>query len=81
MAQIFVSTVYRVNASDLVTPELQGFNPTNVKFRPVIGIVTAGPNSQRVYGIIQEKQTGLVVDQTQFYVIETVQQLQTLANA
>lgn len=83
MAQIFVSTVYQINASSLNTPISIGFNPTNVKLRaiPSATIFTAGPNNTRCYGIIEELPRGLRVDGVQHYVIETVAQLQTLANA
>lgn len=81
MAQIFVANVYRINDADLTTTELMGFNPTNVQLRPVVGNVVAGPNSIRMYGKIQSLPRGLVVDNTQYWVIETVLALQTLANA
>lgn len=79
MANMVTVSVYRINYNDLRTSELTSFNVTNVKFRPVSGIVTAGPNNTRVYGIVQEMPRGLVVDGVQNYVIETVQQLATLA--
>lgn len=79
MANMVTVSVYKINYNDLHTSELTSFNVTNVKFRPVNGIVTAGPNNTRVYGIVQEIQSGLVVDQPQNYVIETVQQLAALA--
>jgi hypothetical protein len=79
MAQIFKATVYRINDSDLKTPELMGFSPLNVKLRPTPSATRAGLVD--LYGIIQEKPTGLNVNADQFYVIETVTALQTLANA
>lgn len=79
MANMVTVSVYRINYSDLPASELTSFSVTNVKFRPVKGILTAGPNNTRVYGIVQEKPSGLVVDSVQNYVIETVQQLATLA--
>lgn len=83
MAQIFVSTVYQINSESFNTPISMGFSPTNVKLRaiPSTTVFTAGPNNTRCYGIIETVPTGLRVDGVQHYVIETVAQLQALANA
>ena len=56
-----------------------GFAPSNVKFRPAPANTQAGITD--LYGIIQERPSGLNVHADQFYVIETVTALQTLANA
>jgi hypothetical protein len=81
MAQIFTATVYQINENQpLSTPELQGFSPTNVKFRPApAGSVSYAGVS--LYGIVEELPRGLNVNSVQFYVIETVAQLATKANA
>lgn len=83
MAQIFLVNIYRINDLDQTVPQPTGFNPTQVKLRPITSTtpVTAGPNNVRMYSIIQEKPTGLVVNNINNYAAETVQQLQTLANA
>ena len=81
MAQIFTATVYQINENQpLSTPELQGFSTTNVKFRPA----PAGSVSYEglaLYGIVEELPRGLNVNSVQFYVVETVAQLATKANA
>lgn len=81
MAQIFTATVYQINDNQpFGTPELQGFSPTNVKFRPAAaGSVSAA--GVPLYGIVQELPRGLEVNSTNFYVVETVAQLATKANA
>jgi hypothetical protein len=81
MAQIFTATVYQINDNQpLGIPELQGFSPTNVKFRPAAaGTVSAAGVS--LYGIVQELPRGLNVNGVNFYVVETVAQLASKANA
>lgn len=79
MAQFIGATVYRINGNDLVNSVYMGFNPTNVKLRAVYGVITAGNANTRVYGIIESIPTGLVVNGTQHYVVETVQTLITAA--
>ena len=81
MANFIGATVYRINSADLNTPVYMGYNPTNVTLRAVksTDVVLAGPGNTRGYGIIQQNPTGLVVDQTQYFVIETVQALITAA--
>jgi hypothetical protein len=81
MAQIFTATVYQINENQpLSTTELQGFSPTNVKFRPApAGSVSAAGVS--LYGIVQELPRGLNVNSVNYYVVETVAQLATKANA
>jgi len=81
MAQIFAVNVYAINYNaPLKTPQFQGFNPTNVKFRPASsGTVSA--SGQILYGIVEELPRGLNVDSVQFAVVETVAQLVALANA
>lgn len=81
MAQIFTANVYQINENNpLSVPELQGFSPANVKFRPAAaGSVSAA--GVPLYGIVQELPRGLEVNSTNFYVVETVAQLATKANA
>ena len=81
MAQIFAVNVYSINYNaPLKNPQFQGFNPTNVKFRPAAaGTVSA--SGQILYGIVEQLPRGLVVDSTQYSVVETVAQLVALANA
>lgn len=79
MAQIFVVNAYSLNGNQWKRPELMGFNPTTVRFRTVYGVRTEA--GSRVYGVVEQLPTGLVVDKDQFYVVETVAQLAALANA
>jgi hypothetical protein len=79
MAAIFKATVYRINDTDLKTPELIGFAPSNVKLRPAPANTVAG--STTLLSIIQERPSGLSVHSDQFYVAENVTALQALANA
>ncbi len=83
MAQIFLVNIYRINDVDTSVPQPTGFNPANVKLRPITSTtpVVAGPNSIRMYSIIEEHPTGLRVNSVNNFAAETVAQLQTLANA
>lgn len=79
MAQIFQVNVYSLNNNQWLRPQQWAFNPTTVRFRSVYGIITQA--GTRMYGIIEQLPSGLVVDKQEFYVVETVAQLATLANA
>ena len=77
--------VYQINDNALLTTvDKQSFNVTNVKFRtaPVLASgaaffqTAAGTN---LYGIVQELPRGLQTGNTNYYVVETVAQLATLA--
>jgi hypothetical protein len=87
MAQIFTANVYQINDNQpLSTPQLQGFSPANVKFRPTPLNTDGSSTVQSVtgvnlYGIVQELPTGLNVNGVNFYVVETVTQLAAKANA
>ena len=81
MAQIFVVNTYSLGGNQWSTPQRRGFNPTRVSFRNVYGdFVSAG---SRCYGIIREGPNGLEtagVGTNEWYTVETVDQLATLAN-
>ena len=87
MAQIFTANVYQINDNQpLKTLELQGFSPTNVKFRPAPlnsdgSAVYLSSTGVSLYGIVQELPRGLNVNGVNFYVVETVAQLAAKANA
>ena len=85
MANMVTVNVYQINDNALLsTPDKQSFNVTNVKFRtaPVLSSgaavyqTAAGTN---LYGIVQELPRGLQTGSTNYYVVETVAQLATLA--
>lgn len=79
MANVFSVNVYGLNNQMFKTaPQKFGFPVQSSVFREVEGVVTA-TNGTRLYGIIQPLPTGLNVSQPQFYVVETVAQLVTLA--
>lgn len=82
MAQIFVVNVYSLDGNQWRTPAPRGFNPTRVSLRSVYGdFVSAG---SRCYGIVREGPDGLEtggLGVSEWYTVETVAQLQTLANA
>lgn len=82
---MFAVNVYQINDNALLkTVDKQGFNASNVKFRtaPVTSTgaavyqTAAGVN---LYGIVQELPRGLNVNSVNYYVVETVTQLVTLA--
>lgn len=80
MAQVFSANVYKINGSD-VTVERFGFPAGSVLLRqaPANTRTQAGVN---LYGIIQLKRGGLeVLNQDQYYTVETVSALAALANA
>ena len=83
MANIFSVNVYQINSGSQGNIVKYGFSPSNVQLKdiPSTQTVTAGPSGTRVYGIIQAQPHGLQIDPTNYYVVETVAQLQTLANA
>ena len=79
MANIISVNVYGLNNQMFKTaPQRFGFPVQNSVFREVEGVVTA-TNGTRLYGIVQVLPTGLNIEQPQFYVVETVAQLATLA--
>lgn len=79
MANVFSVNVYGLNNQMFKdAPKKFGFPVQSSVFREVEGVVTAF-NGTRLYGIIQPLPTGLNVSQPQFYVVETVAQLVTLA--
>jgi len=79
MAQIFSVNVYQINDSALSSPESRGFSPANVRFRPAASGTTV--NGVSIYGIVEELPSGLRVNSVNNYVVETVAQLKTAANA
>lgn len=79
MANIISVNVYGLNGQMFKTaPQRFGFPVQNSVFREVEGVVKA-TNGTRLYGIVQVLPTGLNIEQPQFYVVETVAQLATLA--
>ena len=85
MANMFAVNVYQINDNALLsTVDKQAFNATNVKFRtaPVNSDGSAYYKSAagtNLYGIVQELPRGLQTGSTNYYVVETVAQLVTLA--
>jgi hypothetical protein len=81
MPNFIEATVYQINDNSLRTPIYMAWDPSTVMLRAVPSnqVVTAGPLATRVYGIVQQLPSGLVVKGNQYYVIETVQQLVTAA--
>jgi len=79
--------VYQINDNALLTAvDKQSFNVTNVKFRTApVNSSTAGDTTFKtasgtpLYGCIQELPRGLQTGNTNYYVVETVAQLATLA--
>lgn len=81
MANTFSATIYQINANQpLATPYVMGFPSTQVVFRPAPSGTKSAANVD-LYGIIQVLPTGLNIEQPQYYVVETVLQLQAKANA
>ena len=81
MANMFAVNVYQINDNALLkTPDRQGFAPSNVKFRSAPlnadgSAVYKTATGVNLYGIVQELPSGLQVNSTNFYVVETVTQL------
>lgn len=87
MANMVTVNVYQINDNALLTTvDKQSFNVTNVKFRtaPVVSSTNGAAFFQtaagtNLYGIVQELPRGLQTGSTNYYVVETVAQLATLA--
>lgn len=92
MAQQFVASIYRFNGVDATAsfstagnsiPALMGvsetFSPTNVRFHPIHGTLTACGVTMNA--IIELLPSGLRNYNIKFYTDRTVAQLVTLANA
>jgi hypothetical protein len=85
MANMFAVNVYQINDNALLSQvDKQAFTPFNVKFRSA-PLLSNGSSSVKtaagvnLYGIVQELPRGLQVGSTNFFVVETVAQLVTLA--
>lgn len=85
MANMFAVNVYQINDNALLkTVDKQGFSPSNIKFRTAPLTSTGAALYQtaagvNLYGIVQELPRGLQTGSTNYYVVETVAQLVTLA--
>ncbi len=80
MANVITPNVYKINGKDISVQRF-GLPVPSVIFREVEGVVTTA-SGVRLYGIVQLKRAGLeVLSQDQYYTVETVQQLASLANA
>lgn len=74
--------IYQINENQgLATPQRFAFPVQSSVFREVTGTVFAKDGTTRLYGIVQPLPTGLNVSQPQYYTVETVSQLVSLANA
>jgi hypothetical protein len=83
MASIFKVNVYNINSTSVYrdgTPVSMGFSPANCVFSAApANTVSAG--NVPLYGIVSVVPSGLQINATSYTVVETVAQLQTLANA
>lgn len=85
MANMVTVNVYQINDNALLpTVDKQSFYVGNVKFRTV-PLLSNGSSSVKtgagtsLYGIVQELPRGLQTGSTNYYVVETVSALATLA--
>jgi hypothetical protein len=87
MANMFAVNVYQINDNALLkVVDKQAFHASNVKFRtaPVVSSTNGAAVYQtaagtNLYGIVQELPRGLQTGSTNYYVVETVAQLVSMA--